>query len=107
MSDLEFTDSDQPSTSGIRRSRKTSKSQQSTAPSPLLSSDSGTESKSFKELAAMALTTMSQTDQYTAFGDHVAAELRSLTAAQAAFAKRKLARALVDIMDEAVLMVSV
>lgn len=53
------------------------------------------------------MSTLSEKDEYGVFADHIAAELRSLSPTQAGFAKRKLARALVDIMDEAILMVSV
>lgn len=43
-------------------------------------------------------------DEYSAFADNIAAELRSLPNAQAQQAKRKLARALNEIMED--LMVS-
>lgn len=92
-----------------RNSQETTTTQTTPSPSHLPSQilQSRSEAKSFKELAVKALGHLAEKDEFGAFGDHLAAELRSLTAWQAAFAKRKLARSLVDVMDEAVLMVSI
>lgn len=100
----------QPSTSGQRSRRRNNSSQRpfstpSLSPTPSSRSDS----QSFKELAANAIASLATTsaDEYTAFATHIAAELRNLpTSEQAKLAKRKLARALVDIVEEVLLMVS-
>ncbi|XP_046805947.1 uncharacterized protein LOC124419677 [Lucilia cuprina] len=63
-----------------------------------------------KEMAVNALQSMNSRqlepkDSSTAFGEYIAAELRSLTPEQATYARSKLRRAFNDIMDEAALMV--
>lgn len=45
-------------------------------------------------------------DEYSIFGAFVAAELRSISSDRAAYVKRKLNRALMDLMEEVELMVS-
>lgn len=60
-------------------------------------------------MAVDALRSMSRTptkDKFGAFGDYIAAELRSLTSQQAEFARSKLSRAFNDIVDEAIEKVS-
>lgn len=60
-------------------------------------------------MAAQALNVMSSRvvrDEFSAFGEFVVAELRSIPPDHAAYVKRKLNRALMDLMDEAELMVS-
>lgn len=95
-------DMDQPSTSG-HRSRRTVTSSQG----PMLSKQSPrSDTQLLEEVAAKAIVSATKVDEYTAFAAHVVAELRSLPRDKAIFAKRKLARALVDIMDEVLSMVS-
>lgn len=61
-------------------------------------------SEVFKEMAAKAICSIAEKskekDQFDAFGNHISAELHSLPLSKAFYAKRKLARALVDVMDE-------
>lgn len=87
-----------PTSGQIRRRPK----QQTPSPSP--------DSNGFKEMAAKALNVMSsriRQDECSVFGEYVATELRSLPPDRAAYVKRKLTRALLDLMDEvAELMVS-
>lgn len=101
---------DQPSTSGQRSRRRVTSSQgPMSTPSLLPMQSPRSDTQLLEEVAAKAIASMtaSTVDEYTAFATHVAAELRSLpTREQAILAKRKLARALVDVMDEVLLMVS-
>lgn len=113
LSDFEMPISPQPSLSGQPRRRKPSSTKEMPlTPTPSSPSPSPTDSNSFKEMAARALNVMSSKvcerdsqrdivkDEFAAFGDHIVADLRSLSKEQAAYAKRKLARAWVDILDE-------
>lgn len=64
-------------------------------------------SESLREKAVLALERISDQqdgrDQFTIFGEWIASELRNLSLAQATFAKRKLGRAVNEILDEAVM----
>lgn len=85
-------------TPGQRRRRKVTPS-----PSPSESSHK----LQLKEMAVDALQSIQASssqpkDKFTALGEYIAAELRSLTPSQAMFAKSKLNRAFNDIIDEAI-----
>lgn len=63
------------------------------------------DSSALKELVAQALNANSQSstatrDEFSAFGDFVVSELRSIPPNRAAYVKRKLNRTLMDLMDE-------
>lgn len=91
-SDVITTEPDLPSTSQHKRIK-------TTCSIPMVF-----KSDTFKKMAANALSTIAkisnERDQFDAFDKHVAAELRSLPSTKFILAKRKMARALVDIMEE-------
>lgn len=98
MSDLVFSD-EVPKLSPIQQQRKRSRT--------LVSPPSN--SNDLKGMAVQALQSMSQSqprDSFTALGEYIACELRSLTREQAMYAKQKLIRTFNEIMEEAVLIVS-
>lgn len=64
----------------------------------------------FKKMAAQALKIMTsqvKRDEYSAFGEYVVSELRSIPPVRAAHVKRKLNHALINLMEEVDSMVSV
>lgn len=93
-SDVITTEPDLPSSSQHKRIKTTCSTS-----IPMVSKND-----TFKEMAANALSTIAkrsnERDQFDAFGTYVAAELRSLPSTKSILAKRKMARALVDIMEE-------
>lgn len=61
-------------------------------------------------MAAQALKIMTsqvKRDEYSAFGEYVASELRSIPPVRATYVKRKLNQALINLMEEVDSMVSV
>lgn len=85
-----------------RSSSKSSSVSSTRVSSPGLVSSGSTQ---LKEMAVDALRSLSESkpkDKFSALGEYIAAELQSLTPAQAQFAKSKLSRAFNDIVDEAI-----
>ncbi|XP_065356044.1 uncharacterized protein LOC135950426 [Calliphora vicina] len=89
-----------PCTFGKKRSRQSTATTSSTPSSNV----------NLKEMALEALQSLRSADSQpkdacTVFGEYVAAELRNLSPEQASFARAKLRRSLIDILDEAALIV--
>lgn len=85
-----------PSSSGVgqRRKRKVFRPIETSA------SVDNSQSDTIKNIADAAMRMMSQTDEYSAFTDHICAELRRLPTAQAQTLKRRLTRTMLDFWEE-------
>lgn len=55
---------------------------------------------SAKQIAEQAIQLMTRSDEHSAFGDHIASELRRLPSEEAHRLKRRLTRTLLDFWDE-------